>query len=485
MHEDREQVDELQEALEAAGILVWRDSQDLWPGENWQSKIREAIESGSLAFIACFSKNTEKREKSYQYEELTLAAEQYRLRPPNSSWLFTVRFDDCTIPEIGLGAGRSLESVIQRTDLFGANKTVQTIRLSQAVSRIVQPASVGNSGIEARAEAKLASSNGRTRAETLKLLLRDPSGDIALEDFMTSIGADLREKLSDEIAFPATLDAPSRFEFAEAWIGEVRKYEEVVEPALDLVRLAAIYGKPQHNAAWERFMRLVASQVVGGDGNQVLLRLRAYPSLILMYVACIAGVSRGNYSPLLGLISAVNVKHASGANGSVKLVLFTNVRAVAENVESFASALAKADEGEEITSELIEGLATKSIGGRLTPISDHLRQLLKGLFRDDFADERDYDAAFDQAEVLLDAIVLDQAKENGRFTSWAGGFGSYTWRHRHSEHPVELQMRAELDESGDAWPPLLDGLFFRDKDRASAALLRVNEVAAEVRQRHW
>jgi TIR domain len=33
---DAHHVDRLQHALEAAGILVWRDTADLWPGQDWQ-----------------------------------------------------------------------------------------------------------------------------------------------------------------------------------------------------------------------------------------------------------------------------------------------------------------------------------------------------------------------------------------------------------------------------------------------------------------
>ena len=41
--------------LEAAGIPVWRDTADLWPGEDWRMNIRRAITDNALVFIACFS----------------------------------------------------------------------------------------------------------------------------------------------------------------------------------------------------------------------------------------------------------------------------------------------------------------------------------------------------------------------------------------------------------------------------------------------
>ena len=34
---------------------MWRDTADLWPGEDWRAKIRQAIICNALVFIACFS----------------------------------------------------------------------------------------------------------------------------------------------------------------------------------------------------------------------------------------------------------------------------------------------------------------------------------------------------------------------------------------------------------------------------------------------
>src|SRR5688572_12148291 len=92
VREDKARVDALQEALEAAGVEVWRDTKDLWPGQDWAARIRAAIKADALAFVACFSTNSQAREKSYQNEELLIAVDEYRLRPPTTQWLLPVRF---------------------------------------------------------------------------------------------------------------------------------------------------------------------------------------------------------------------------------------------------------------------------------------------------------------------------------------------------------------------------------------------------------
>ena len=136
VREDTGEVDELQQVLEAAGIPVWRDTDELWPGEDWRAKIQEAITRDALVFIACFSSHSVARQRSYANEELLLAIGQLRLRRPGDPWLIPVRFDDCDIPDLELGTGRTLAS-IQRADLFGPGRSLAAERLVTAVRRLL------------------------------------------------------------------------------------------------------------------------------------------------------------------------------------------------------------------------------------------------------------------------------------------------------------------------------------------------------------
>jgi len=134
--DDARSVDQLQEILESAGVRVWRDIADLWPGEDWRIRIRKAITSDALVFIACFSSRSVARVKSYQNEELTLAIDELRLRPVDEPWLIPVRFDDCAIPDREIGGGRSLRT-LHRVDLFGPRAAANADRLAATVLRIL------------------------------------------------------------------------------------------------------------------------------------------------------------------------------------------------------------------------------------------------------------------------------------------------------------------------------------------------------------
>ncbi len=137
IREDAPAVDLLQERLQVAGIPVWLDTAELWPGEDWRLRIRDAITNGALVFIACFSARSLARTRSYQNEELALALEQLRLRPPKQPWLIPVRLDDCEIPDRDIGGGRTLAS-IQRVDLFGDHFEEAQARLVEAILRILE-----------------------------------------------------------------------------------------------------------------------------------------------------------------------------------------------------------------------------------------------------------------------------------------------------------------------------------------------------------
>lgn len=134
VREDTPEVDRLEADLKSAGIPVWRDVRDLWPGKYWKREIRLAIENGSCAFIACFSHNSRARAVTHQREELILAVECLRRRAPERTWMYPVRLDDGPISDYDLGAGRTL-SDLQRTDLFGPNRDVNFDRLVESIKR--------------------------------------------------------------------------------------------------------------------------------------------------------------------------------------------------------------------------------------------------------------------------------------------------------------------------------------------------------------
>jgi hypothetical protein len=135
--EDIDHVEDLCDILAEADIAVWRDTADLWPGEDRRARIRMEITVNTLVFLACFSCHSVGKYKSSQREELNLAIAQLQLRSPAQPWLIPVRFDDCQIPELELGGQRTLGQ-LQRVDLFGDDYSSNAERLTTMIRRILR-----------------------------------------------------------------------------------------------------------------------------------------------------------------------------------------------------------------------------------------------------------------------------------------------------------------------------------------------------------
>lgn len=129
--------DVVQQALEAVGVRVWRDAAEVWPGEDWRDRVRVAISHGAFAFLACFSRARLAPDQSDQHEELIWAIDELRRHRPGVPWLIPVRFDDCEVPDIDIGAGRTLRS-LRPADVFGADQAKELARLVTAVTRILE-----------------------------------------------------------------------------------------------------------------------------------------------------------------------------------------------------------------------------------------------------------------------------------------------------------------------------------------------------------
>lgn len=110
VREDTPKVEKLVSELKSRGIKVWLDRNDIPVGTRWSDAIRKAIQNGSF-FLACFSNQYHKREKTYMNEELTLAIEELRLRPTDRAWFLPLLLDDCEIPDRKIGTGETLADI--------------------------------------------------------------------------------------------------------------------------------------------------------------------------------------------------------------------------------------------------------------------------------------------------------------------------------------------------------------------------------------
>ena len=114
LRENIEIINRLCKDLNKYRIDFWIDRKQLTPGVIWQDVIRQAIQSGDF-FMACFSDEYNRRERTYMNEELTIAIEELRLRSHDRSWFIPVLLSG-RIPDRDIGGGHTLRS-IQYVDL--------------------------------------------------------------------------------------------------------------------------------------------------------------------------------------------------------------------------------------------------------------------------------------------------------------------------------------------------------------------------------
>ncbi len=476
VREDKAEVDRIQRLLEAAGVLVWRDTESLWPGEDWRIKIRQAITANALAFVACFSHNSEAKASTYQREELVLAIEQLRLRNPAQPWLIPVRLSDCALPQYDLGCGRTLDH-LQRVDLFGDSWEPQSARLVAGVLRVLPPH--GTLTVAPRATLP-------PPQTFMKEALLNPERQIELEDYVMELANSAAAILTDENLFPTTSPQLSndndglRFLVAEA-----NRYWDSVDRLIQALIPGCAWGHSRHEGIWTRAVERVANANVAlSSGQQALISLRRFPMLPMLYAAGLAALHRQNFGALRAIAVDASYRRQDGA---VPLVGAAHVWRPFAHAEVTPQLLVLELEGQELRDDIITALRTRQRGGRHTPVSDYLHDRLRPYFKELIPDQIDYTSTFDRLEVLLGVLAADVESHVTNSHVYVDGpwFGSFTWRDRFKEPTLEARLLAELRERGQSSPMLAAGLFGGQLERAESAFSAFTEGAINARQRRW
>jgi hypothetical protein len=257
----------------------------------------------------------------------------------------------------------------------------------------------------------------------------------------------------------------------------------LLAPALIPIKLISMYGTRAHEQELTRTLQVLALESTQSVGTQIYTSLHQYPALVVTYVAALGAVSKQNYSMIRAATADVGV--ASFGREPVPFILTSGSQSIVglDQWRALGTALCLGDEGASQTDENLESLLTGGGSRRLTPISDHLFTVLAPLYRQQFSSDNEYSDAFDRIEVLLDAVSEDARAQGEGFYGPHGGYGRYTWRHRHSSKGPEAVMLEEAQAQGAGWTPLLGGLFGGEPERAISALEAVKELADHIRSR--
>ena len=468
-HEDAAAVDELCSMLQAAEIPYWRDRDELGPGDMWEMKIKQAIRQGSLVFLACFSQNSHGRAKSYQNEELVIAAEEFRQYAPGHTWLIPVRLDDSKIPYWDLGAGRTLET-LQRVDLFGANKMAQYMKLARRLHEMLGSQEASAERLNASIDQMPDEQRWEHVEQRTKEMLLDPQQRIALDGMIEQETGRILQMLTQ--AHPAD---GGRVEHDDLLLQAVALAENVhlaSTPFYASLIVATRWGVPTQLTVWAHSLRNLAQEATRmHEGYPVLTDLTHLPVMTSVMATAITAVAYTEYEGLRSL--AIEPKVTPQRRGQAESILtatdpwwpFSSVGG-----EEVAEMLArKAKDGQDYADTL--AAINHQRGGRLlNPAADWLYHSLRPLFEQSMPDEDTFAHHYDRAEVLLHALGQDAVQQTGTGSHGPQWIGRSAWRSRYLRTDPAQTLKQEILSEGEAWKPLRQGLFGGSSERARAAI---------------
>lgn len=407
------------------------------------------------------------------------------------------------MPEFELGLAKTLDS-LQRADLFGPGRETGLARLAVSISRVVGPQEFGSApaitakpdnskgGIGDTSEGDYRQADDYSRGsaqqptelsvtQRMKLLLRDATKDIELDDYVTDLADSARRQCLDPIRFPTSADEMRTPALAARFvIDRVSEYWHIIGHLAEALAAGCSRGTLDHDPLWSRAMRTIANTTPMEGGQTALLELRGYPRVMVMYAAALGAVARGQYHSLREI--CVDAKYRDQGR-EVPVIGVSNPWLPFSQMQFVASMPAMHSDGTGASDADIEALRQGRKGVRKSPLSDDLHARLRDTLRPTIRDDDEYDDTFDRVEVLFGVIAEDaatQEKASGRYVP-GGWTGRYTWRNRFAPDTFSA-IHNELISQKSSWPPLKAGLFDGSEERANEAFNGLQEAVRRARQ---
>ena len=274
---------------------------------------------------------------------------------------------------------------------------------------------------------------------SLKQYLPEERHRIRLHDLIMGEIERCHEVITDNKRFPVGgMQFATNADFDVELLKQVRSYEALCEIPLALFIHGCYWSEPQHNHLWIKSLeRLGQPQLIQGQSFEALVRLRRYPSLLLLYAGGIAALAGDRYRTLAALLTGPKFRDPY-----------------------------RSDE-KPATCEIYPLQVFNDIGKRLpdmerhyTPVSDWLFTVLREPLRVHIADDLEYQRLFDRFEYMLAIVHADVKSREEQHNSFWGPVGAFAWRNRHDiQRGIAGTIQQEIDAQQESWPPLLAGLF--------------------------
>lgn len=290
----------------------------------------------------------------------------------------------------------------------------------------------------------------KTFADEVKALLEE-NKRIALHD--------LAMQKVDEVLSATSLEAlpvniATTFECIEK---RLQEYESILGDLEALIALTAYWTNGEYQLALQKVLVRLAENEQAEQNNSFWLRLRWYPFARIIYIGGLAAVIGGQYKNLACLMkSRIEVDD-----------LYGDVLAVSRLKKSFTSLY-----------DPIQSLP--QFIRHYTPVSDHFFLSLHPALDKLIVVGKQYEAFFDQFEVLIALLHSDLVKRQEAF------YGRFVWKYRRlvSDSPTNslVVLRKEAEQDGDKWPLFQAGLFGGSFDRFDKAY---EVICQQIENSNW
>lgn len=263
----------------------------------------------------------------------------------------------------------------------------------------------------------------------LKKYIPDDRYRIQLHDFVMQESTNLCTNISDEyfsMQTPFSVDMLAK---------RIKDYESRLEIMISLVINGCYWDKNQNIQLWIKSLEQIANRPGVRSGPTAWVKLREYPSLLLLYAGGIASIANKNFENYAAITTKTCFNNEyERAPFVVKLYPL----AVIEN---------------QLAKEVFDDNRS------YTPVNNHIYEVIREPFKQLIPLDSDYKKYFDYFEYLSGLVFVDTRNDNEVTNEW-GPVGCYKWRYTDNpQDSARTLIEKEITNENDNWMPLKANLF--------------------------
>lgn len=243
------------------------------------------------------------------------------------------------------------------------------------------------------------------------------------------------------------------------FLNRVKQYENNTEVLLNIILTTSYWGDSKHIPLIVNSIESVVNSNEIEGGLEVYLKLKKYPSLLLMYGAGVAALASNKYNILKAIFVDVIVRYEHPHLPLVNSLLLHDV--MVKEVASFLPGRER---------------------NNYTPFNDYLAAFFRPYFLDIIIDEQKFINLFDKFEYLLALAFADDLFSQGK--SFYAPIGAFGWRNKryYKDEHISVTIQNEIDYLKEEHPIFKSGLFGNSLVRFQ---LLKNKLDKTVNELHW